>query len=101
MLLEGLKLMVIGMTTVLLFLSLMIVLIHAVSRLTRDLTAREFEKQQVLKKQALKKQAAAKAKKKSTAKPSPKPTVPMTEEIPVAVFAAAIAAFEADKRNRR
>ena len=43
MILEGLKLMVVGMTTVLLFLSFMILLIQLVAHLTRDITARELQ----------------------------------------------------------
>lgn len=43
MIIEGIKLMFIGMTTVMLFLFLMIFLIELVSRLTRGATARELE----------------------------------------------------------
>lgn len=43
MILEGLKLMVVGMTTVLLFLMFMILLIQLVAYLTRDVTARELK----------------------------------------------------------
>lgn len=43
MIVEGLKLMVVGMTTVLLFLILMIVLIQLVAHLTKGVTARELQ----------------------------------------------------------
>jgi len=43
MIIEGLKLMVVGMTTVLLFLTFMILLIQLVAHLTRGITARELQ----------------------------------------------------------
>ena len=43
MIIEGLKLMVVGMTTVLLFLTFMILLIQLVAHLTREITARELQ----------------------------------------------------------
>lgn len=43
MIVEGLKLMVVGMTTVLLFLMLMILLIQIAARLTKNVTARELK----------------------------------------------------------
>ena len=43
MIFEGVKLMFIGMTTVMLFLILMILLLQLASYLTRDVTAREVE----------------------------------------------------------
>jgi sodium pump decarboxylase gamma subunit len=43
MIVEGLKLMVVGMTTVLLFLMFMILLIQLVTHLTRGVTARELK----------------------------------------------------------
>ncbi len=43
MIVEGLKLMVVGMTTVLLFLTFMILLIQAAAKLTKDVTARELQ----------------------------------------------------------
>lgn len=43
MIFEGLKLMVVGMTTVLLFLVLMVVLIQLVAWLTKGVTARELQ----------------------------------------------------------
>ena len=43
MIVEGLKLMVVGITTVLLFLMLMILLIQIAARLTKNVTARELK----------------------------------------------------------
>jgi oxaloacetate decarboxylase (Na+ extruding) subunit gamma len=43
MIVEGLKLMVVGMTTVLLFLMFMILLIQLVAHLTKGVTARELQ----------------------------------------------------------
>ncbi len=43
MIVEGLKLMVVGMTTVVLFLTFMILLIQAAAKLTKDITARELQ----------------------------------------------------------
>ncbi|MBT8328898.1 MAG: OadG family protein [Desulfofustis sp.] len=43
MIVEGLKLMVVGMTTVVLFLTFMILLIQAAAKLTKDVTARELQ----------------------------------------------------------
>ncbi len=80
MLLAGLKLMFIGMTTVLLFLILMIVLIQIISKLTANIAKRELE--------MIKKGAAERAEKAKKIK--------MDDDVPVAVFAAAIAAYEND-----
>jgi len=43
MIVEGLKLMVVGMTTVLLFLTFMILLIQTAAKLTKEVTARELQ----------------------------------------------------------
>ncbi len=43
MIVEGLKLMVVGMTTVLLFLTFMILLIQVAANLTKEVTARELQ----------------------------------------------------------
>ena len=43
MIVEGLKLMVVGMTTVLLFLTFMILLIQLAAKLTKEVTARELQ----------------------------------------------------------
>jgi len=86
MIFEGVKLMFIGMTTVLLFLFLMIVLVQFVSYLTRDATSREMEE--------LRKERELQAQRKKTTKSSDD-----TEE-DIAVIAAAIAAFEAERFAR-
>ena len=84
MIFEGLKLMVVGMTTVLLFLSLMILLIQLSARLTKDVTARELqaiedEKERLRKQRERDKLAAEEG------------------DDDIAVISAAIAAFEADR----
>ncbi len=86
MIFEGVKLMFIGMTTVLLFLFLMIVLIQFVSYLTRDATSREMEE--------LRKERELQAQRKKTTKSSDD-----TEE-DIAVIAAAVATFEAERFAR-
>lgn len=82
-LLEGLKLMIIGMTTVLLFLSFMILLINIVAKLTAGFAAHELA---MIQKE--KEERARKAKKLKGASKN---------EVPTAVFAAAIAAYEKDR----
>ena len=82
-LLEGLKLMVIGMTTVLLFLAFMILLIQIVAKLTAGFAAHELA---II--QKAKEDRARKAKKLKGISQG---------EIPTAVFAAAIAAYEQDR----
>jgi len=84
MIVEGLKLMVVGMTTVCLFLILMILLIQLAAKLTRDVTARELqaiddEKLRLKKLREMEKQAAAEG------------------DDDIVVITAAIAAFEADR----
>ena len=86
MIFEGVKLMFIGMTTVLLFLFLMIVLIQFVSYLTRDATSREME--------GLREERELQAQRKKTTKSSDD-----TEE-DIAVIAAAVATFEAERFAR-
>jgi sodium pump decarboxylase gamma subunit len=85
MLLAGLKLMFIGMATVVLFLLLMIVLIQIVSKLTVNIAAKELA--------AIKKEKLERARRANEIK--------LSEEgdVPIAVFAAAIAAFEEDAVN--
>ena len=78
MLLAGLKLMFIGMTTVLLFLVLMIFLIQIVSKLTANIAKRELD---IIKKAAA--ERAERAKK-----------IDMDDDIPIAVITAAVAAYE-------
>ncbi len=84
MIVEGLKLMVVGMTTVLLFLTFMILLIQLSARLTKDVTARELqaiedEKERLRKQRERDKLAAEEG------------------DDDIAVISAAIAAFEADR----
>lgn len=92
MLIEGLKLMMMGMTTVFLFLSVMIVVTLLVSHLTRNIAAKELAGIEAAKKQRASKQKQKQKQKKTG--PSP-----IGEEVPLAVFAAAIAAYE-EERNR-
>lgn len=85
MIIEGLKLMVVGMTTVLMFLMLMILLIQLVARLTKDVTARELqaidaEKERMKREREMEKQAAAAG-----------------DDNDIVVITAAIAAFEAER----
>jgi sodium pump decarboxylase gamma subunit len=82
MLWEGLKLMGVGMATVMLFLMLMIACIEWVKHLNRNATALE--------------QQAQKARRKSNTTPA---TQQAKSAVPVDVFAAAITAFEADKKT--
>ncbi|MCG6928926.1 MAG: OadG family protein [Desulfofustis sp.] len=82
---EGLKLMVVGMTTVMLFLSFMILLIGLAARLTKDVTARELqaieaEKQRLKREREMAKQAAT-----------------PDDDVDIVVITAAIAAFEAER----
>ena len=85
MIIEGLKLMVVGMTTVLLFLTFMILLIQLAARLTKDVTARELqaieaEKQRLKREREMAKQAAA-----------------GDDDVDIVVITAAIAAYEAER----
>ena len=84
MIVEGLKLMVVGMTTVVLFLTFMILLIQAAAKLTKDITARELqaiedEKERLRKQREREKQ------------------VPEEGVDDIVVITAAIAAFEAER----
>lgn len=72
--------MFIGMTTVILFLVLMILLIQIVSKLTRNIVKRELD--------IIKKAAAARAERAKK--------IDMDDDIPIAVIAAAVAAYEKD-----
>ncbi len=83
MIFEGVKLMFIGMTTVLLFLILMILLIQLTSYLTRGATAREVEGIR------LERELLAQKKKKAAASGD-------TDE-DIAVIAAAVAAYETER----
>ncbi len=82
MLLEGLKLMIIGMTTVMLFLALMIFFIELIKYL--NLNFNELEKNSFYKKEKSELQTSITTKKK---------------ELPIEVLAAAISAFESDKNR--
>lgn len=84
MILEGLKLMLVGMTTVLLFLIAMIMLIQLVSYLTRGVAQRELDAIEEERKQRV----AARQKKKATAE---------NADEDIAVIAAAVTAFEAER----
>ncbi|PID77652.1 MAG: hypothetical protein CSB24_00475 [Deltaproteobacteria bacterium] len=88
MLVEGVKLMLVGMTTVLLFLSFMILLLQLTARLTSGIAARELAAAELERKQKM--QADKKRKNKDKIPPADN-----QEEI--AVITAAIAAFEAEK----
>jgi len=83
MIFEGVKLMFIGMTTVLMFLSFMILLIQFVSYLTRDATAREIE--------GIRKEREILARKKK------KSSFSTDAGEDIAVIAAAVAAYETER----
>ncbi|MDY0220398.1 MAG: OadG family protein [Desulfobacterium sp.] len=85
MILEGVKLMVLGMTTVMLFLCLMILFINIVSFLTRNSTAREL--QAIADERAL----------KSLHKRNGKEAAPESGDEDIAVIAAAVAAYESER----
>ena len=82
MLLEGLKLMIVGMATVILFLLLLIACIEWVKFLTRNFTMNQ--------------QQSLLHNRKSDS--NTYKTVPKLE-VPVEVFAAAIASYESDNNN--
>ena len=84
MYLEGIKLMVIGMSTVAVFILVMIILISLVARLTRQSAIQELE----IIDQERKERALAAAKKRAK---------PVSDGPPVEVISAAIAAFKADQ----
>jgi len=88
MIFEGVKLMVVGMTTVMLFLCLMIIFINLVAYLTRGAAARELD--------ALQKERDLLAQKRKKAQE--KPADDADEDI--AVIAAAVAAYEAERFAR-
>ena len=85
MIFEGVKLMVVGMTTVMLFLSLMILFINLVSFLTRGSTARELD--------TIQKERELQALSRKTAKDAA--TEDADEDI--VAIAAAVAAYEAER----
>ena len=85
MIFEGLKLMVVGMTTVMLFLLLMILFINAIAMLTRGATARELD--------AIEKERKLQALNRKKAKE----TTSQDAEEDIAVIAAAVAAYEGER----
>lgn len=93
MIFAGLKLMVVGMTTVMLFLLLMICFIKLVAFLTRGAAAREI--QAIANDRAI----LASKRKKTQAVPVPVPVSDGGAEF--AVIAAAVAAYESDMGIRK
>lgn len=85
MIFEGIKLMVVGMTTVMLFLFLMILFINLVALLTKNATTRELE--------AIEEERQLQALKRKQAKEAT--TQDVDEDI--AVIAAAVAAYETER----
>ena len=84
MIVEGLKLMVVGMTTVLMFLMFMILLIQLAAHLTKGVTARELQTIDDEKKRIKREREMA--------------TLAATEDDnDIVVITAAIAAFEAER----
>ncbi len=92
MIFEGIKLMFVGMGTVVLFLCFMIFLLLLISKLTKEHTAREFEALELERKLLAE---AAKAKKKREREAQRAQTT-TDDEDDIAVIAAAIAAYEAE-----
>ena len=88
MIFEGVKLMFVGMATVLLFLSFMILLIQLISHLTRGQVEKE------LKAMALEREKRALASKKKKTAPAAAPADGGDDDI--AAIAAAVAAYEAE-----
>lgn len=86
MIFEGVKLMFIGMTTVMLFLILMILLLQLASYLTRDVTAREVE--------SIRLEREIEALRKKRAKDA------SDADEDIAVIAAAVAAYETERFAR-
>ncbi|NOR25836.1 MAG: sodium pump decarboxylase subunit gamma [Desulforhopalus sp.] len=85
MIFEGVKLMVVGMTTVMLFLLLMILFINVVAMLTRGVTARELDAiEEERKLQALNRKKAKEA-------------TSQDADEDIAVIAAAVAAYEVER----
>ena len=85
MLSEGVKLMVVGMTTVMLFLCLMILFINLVAYLTRGSAAREVE--------AIAAERALQARNRKKAKE----TTTQDADEDIAVIAAAVTAYEVER----
>lgn len=88
MIIEGIKLMFIGMTTVMFFLLLMIFLVNLVARLTRGAAQRELD---AIK---LERELMARSRKEKKAAQS---ATAGDEDDEIAAIAAAVAAYEAEK----
>ncbi len=88
MIFEGVKLMVVGMTTVMLFLCLMILFITLIAYLTRNAAVRELD--------AIQKEREAQVQKRKKAKDD---TAQDGDE-DIAVITAAVAAYEAERFAR-
>jgi len=88
MIFEGVKLMFVGMTTVMLFLGLMIYFINLVARLTKNVAMREVE--------AMKKERELLAQNRKKVKEKAGDNA----DEDIAVIAAAVAAFEAERIAR-
>ena len=87
-LIEGLKLMVIGMTTVFVFLSIMIMVINLVARLTKKHAIIELDQ---LEEAKLARASKSRNKKgKGTGQ----------GQVPTAVISAAVAAYQTDEKNQ-
>lgn len=89
MIFEGVKLMVVGMTTVMLFLVLMILFINLVSFLTRGSAAREVA--------AIAKERALQAANRKKAKEMTSEVTSNDADEDIAVIAAAVAAYERER----
>lgn len=89
MIFEGVKLMVVGMTTVMLFLLLMILFINAVAMLTRGVTARELG--------AIEQERKLQAQNRKKAKEASPQASSQDGDEDIAVIAAAVAAYEAER----
>jgi sodium pump decarboxylase gamma subunit len=85
MLFEGVKLMIVGMTTVMLFLSLMILFINMIAYLTRGEATKELD--------AIVKERELQARKRKQAKDAASGDA----DDDIAVIAAAVAAYEAER----
>ena len=93
MIFEGIKLMFVGMGTVVLFLTFMVLLLQLVSRITKEHSAREYEAVE-LERKLLAEAAKAKKKREQDARTV---RTSVDDEDDIAVIAAAVAAFEADR----
>jgi sodium pump decarboxylase gamma subunit len=85
MIFEGVKLMVVGMTTVMLFLTLMIFFINFIAFLTRGVATRELDA--IKRERELQAQSRRKAKEAAT----------QDADEDIAVLTAAVAAYEAER----